>query len=184
MAKALLVVDAQLDFMPGGSLVVPGGNEIIPFVNTARLGFDHVIFSKDEHPEDHCSFKEKGGPWPKHCVIGSPGACLHQDLMISKNDIFISKGIHQDVDSYSAFWDNEKKHNTKLKVTLSDRNVTLLFVCGLATDVCVKHTVLDAIHEGFKVILVKPACRAVNINPGDEENAINEMVNAGAGVVW
>ena len=153
--RALLVVDLQEDFCHGGALPVKGGDEVVSFVNGISCSYDLVVFTRDVHPKDHCSFRENGGMWPVHCVEGTEGAKLRKGLIVpgNRNDlhrpIFVKKGTFADVDSYSAFFDNDHKRSTGLTKKLRDLNVVSLDVVGLATDFCVKHTVLDAIAEGF-----------------------------------
>lgn len=173
--KALIVVDAQNDFMPGGALAVTDGDKIVPVIKAMRDKFDKVYYTMDSHPRNHCSFAPKG-PWPQHCVVGDPGWQIHEDLEVGGGaPNVVEKGGNPDVDSYSGFMDNDKQTKTGLGGILRDAGVTDIYVCGLATDYCVKATALDGITEGFKVFLVRDACRAVNVQPGDEEAAIKEM---------
>jgi len=181
--KALLIVDAQNDFMPGGALAVNEGDKIVPVINSIRNKFDLIIATQDWHPTGHCSFKEQGGIWPVHCVASSFGAQLHKDLIIKDDEKIIYKGINLDIDSYSGFFDNEKKYDTGLADFLKDNKVDDLYVCGLATDYCVKFTALDAITCGFKTTLIADACRGVEINTGDIQKSINEMRDAGVNVI-
>jgi len=172
--KALIVVDLQYDFMPGGSLPVPEGDKIYQQINTIRDSFDLVVFTSDWHPANHCSFKENGGIWPVHCVQYTEGAQIDKRV-IRNNDIVITKGVNQDVDSYSGFWDNERKHKTDLDSILLMRKIDTVYVCGLATDYCVKFTALDAKELGYNTYVITDACKGVNMNPGDVEKAIKEM---------
>jgi len=176
---ALIVVDVQNDFLPGGSLAVPNGNLIIPVINSIRDKFDLVVFTQDFHPDDHCSFKSNGGIWPAHCVMDSHGAEIASDVRMVENDHIIHKGNYQNVDSYSGFWDNERKHETDLNRILQEYNVRTAHICGLATDYCVKFTALDAKEAGYNVFLIEDACRGVNVNPGDVDRAIEEMKSKG-----
>ncbi|MEO8703620.1 MAG: bifunctional nicotinamidase/pyrazinamidase [Kofleriaceae bacterium] len=197
--RALILVDLQYDFLPGGALAVARGDETIA-VATRLLGrFDTVVATQDWHPRDHQSFaanhpgtqpgqlSELGGLpqvlWPVHCVQGSRGAELHDDLDRAAITAVFRKGIDPDVDSYSGFYDNGHKKATGLGDWLEQRKVTKLFVLGLATDYCVKFTVLDARTLGFDVTLVEDGCRGVNLAPGDDARAIAEMRAAGAAVV-
>lgn len=181
--KTLIVVDAQNDFMPGGTLPVTDSDKIVPEINEIRKEFDLVIFTKDWHPAKHCSFKENGGIWPVHCVQSTNGSALHRDLAIKPEDKIIMKGTDLTVDSYSAFYDNERKHKTELTDFLKSKGVKKVAIAGLATDYCVKFTALDAVSEGFQVALYLPACRGVDINPGDVNKALEEMRKAGVRII-
>lgn len=181
--KALLVVDTQNDFMPGGALAVTDGDKIVPIIKAIRDKFDKVYYTMDWHPTGHCSFAPNG-PWPVHCVQGGPGAQLHKDLGIDHSrevDKVFYKGFDIGIDSYSGFID-EKKNSTGLADKLRGDEVTDVYVCGLATDVCVKATAIDGVTEGFNIFLVKDACRAVNVQPGDGDAAIEAMKAAGVKV--
>lgn len=178
--NALIVVDAQYDFMPGGALPVPEGDKIIDKILAIKKDFDLVIFTQDWHPANHCSFKEQGGPWPAHCIQGTPGAALAEGLYDpTSGDILVTKGLNTDVDSYSGFWDNERKHETILNSILKEVGVDKVYICGLATNFCVKFTALDAVEAGYKTYLIPEACRGIDINPGDVDNAIQEMQSKG-----
>jgi nicotinamidase/pyrazinamidase len=177
--NALIIIDIQYDFMPGGALAVKDGDLLAEPILTIRDTFNLVVFTQDWHPANHCSFKENGGVWPRHCVQNSTGAQIDKRI-IRPGDNIIQKGVHQDVDSYSGFWDNNRKHATELDVFLKNRGVDTVYVCGLATDYCVKFTVLDAVEAGYRVFLVEDLCRGVNINPLDSKNAVEEMKAAGA----
>jgi nicotinamidase/pyrazinamidase len=180
--KALIIVDVQYDFMPGGALAVKEGDKLSDPILKIRNTFDLVVFTQDWHPQNHCSFKQNGGIWPAHCVQNSNGAEIDRRLL-RPNDTVVRKGIHQDVDSYSGFWDNERKHETGLDGLLKSNQVDTIYVCGLATDYCVKFTALDGVDAGFKVYLVQDACRGVNINPEDSRNAIMEMERKGIVII-
>ncbi len=176
---ALIVVDVQRDFMPGGALPVPKGDEVVPPLNVlisyfAERGFT-VIYTRDWHPPDHISFKQRGGPWPPHCVQGSEGAEFHPDLAVPEGAVIVSKATDRDKDAYSGF------EGTNLKEILEKRGVRRLFVGGVATEYCVRATVLDALKLGFEVFVVEDAVRG--IDPSDEERAKNEMVREGAVLV-
>lgn len=182
--SALLVVDAQNDFFPGGALAVPNGNEIIRPLNSmiefavTRDGW-HVYGSRDWHPADHCSFKEFGGQWPSHCVQNTHGAELHSDLII-KPALLISKGYSRDEEAYSLFAGAYIRHNDwPISAPTLLRPFRELYVAGLATDYCVKATCLDGVKLGFRVYLLTDACRAVNLKPTDEADALQEMWQAG-----
>lgn len=180
MSRALLIVDAQYDFMPGGALPVPKGDKIIEPIQTLikKFEYDHIFFTQDCHPADHCSFAEQGGPWPAHCVGGTEGMKIHKDLQ-QPIMITVMKGMDPNHDSYSGFYD-DGGHETPLKSILDANHVDELFICGLATEYCVKFTVMDALKEGFKVTLVHDACHGINMD--DEMDAIHEMIKAGAEV--
>lgn len=176
---ALIVVDMQKDFMPGGALPVPEGDSIIPRLNEyIKLFSDKglpVFFTRDWHPPDHISFREQGGLWPPHCVQGTEGARFHPDLYIPHDNRFIiSKGTSPDFDAYSGFQD------TVLDSLLKERGIKRVFVGGVATDYCVKNTVLGAINLGYQAFLIVDAIKGVDVNPGDSEKAIEEMLTASA----
>ncbi len=178
MAIALIVVDLQKDFCPGGALAVAQGDQTVPPCNALAAFCASqgalTVFSRDWHPQDHCSFAAQGGPWPPHCVAGSEGAQFHRDLALPPGALVIGKAASSGADAYSAF------EGTGLAEKLRSQGVTELWVCGLATDYCVKATVLDGLKEGFAVTVAADACRAVNVNPGDGERALEEMAAAGA----
>jgi nicotinamidase/pyrazinamidase len=186
VVDAFLIVDFQNDFTPGGALPVAEGDEIAKSINTLLDSFDLVIATRDWHCPDHGSFagvkvdseKWRGADppsiWPVHCVEGTPGAELHPDLEQEKVDVVIDKGQDPNSQGYSGFQD------TQLGRLLRERGVDHLFVAGLATDYCVKNTVLDARHEGFDVTVVEDAVRGVEVEPGDSERALEEMERAGA----
>ncbi|RMH31902.1 MAG: bifunctional nicotinamidase/pyrazinamidase [Nitrospirae bacterium] len=176
--SALLLVDLQNDFFPGGALGVPQADTIIPIVN-AYIRFFHanglpIFATRDWHPPHHCSFQERNGPWPPHCVQGSLGAQFHPQLIMPPGTIVISKGTDPDRDAYSGF------QGTSLAEHLEDLQIRRLYVLGLATDVCVKHTVLDARKLGFDVVVLQDATKGVNIHPDDSARALQEMADAGA----
>ena len=175
---ALLIVDVQNDFLPGGRLAVPDGDAVIAPLNAWIERFEQqglpVIATRDWHPADHCSFQPQGGPWPVHCVAGTPGAEFAPNLHLPGNAWIISKATRPDREAYSGF------QGTGLATRLRESGVRRLFIGGLATDYCVLNTVKDALKEGFTVFLLKDAIRAVNVKPGDGERAIEEMIAAGA----
>jgi nicotinamidase/pyrazinamidase len=175
---ALLAVDVQNDFLPGGALAVPDGDAVVPVLNRYIQAFaDHdlpVFLSRDWHPENHCSFKEQGGPWPPHCVAGSPGAAFASDLVYPTGSTVVDKAQTPEREAYSDF------DETDLARDLRERGVERVFVGGLATDYCVLYTVKDALSHGFEVFLLMDAIRAVNVEPGDGERAIEEMQDLGA----
>lgn len=176
--SALVAVDLQNDFFPGGALGVQGADKIIPLINKCiqlfhTLGFP-VVATRDWHPPGHCSFNEQGGAWPVHCIQGSRGAQLHSDLVMPPGTMVISKGTDPKKDAYSGF------EGTSLGDRFEDLGVKTLFVLGLATDYCVKHTVLDACKKGFQVVVIKDAIRGVEAQIGDSEKALHDMCLSGA----
>ena len=183
---ALILVDVQNDFCPGGALAVQNGDEVVPVLNRYIARFLDVglpIFAtRDWHPVKTSHFKAYGGIWPVHCVQGTHGAEFHPDLKLAPEITIVSAGMAPDEDGYSGFLGRDST-GTLLAVLLRDRGVERLFVGGLATDYCVKHTVLDGIQQGFQVVLIGDAVRGVNLNPDDSEQAIKEMSAAGAIVV-
>ena len=181
MKTALIIVDVQNDFCPGGALPVPCGDQVVPVLNRLLIKVKQVnmlvIATRDWHPEDHCSFKSQGGPWPAHCVAGTPGADFHHILYRAYIDHVVSKATARDRETYSGF------RGTGLAELLRVLGVSKVIIGGLATDYCVKATALDARRNGFRVYLILDACRAVNINPGDGDKAVEEMKAAGVQVV-
>ena len=175
---ALVIVDVQRDFLPGGALAVPRGDEVVPVLNGyIRLFRDKglpIIATRDWHPPNHCSFKEQGGPWPPHCVQGTPGAQFAPGLELPRDVIIISKATRPQEEAYSGF------EGTDMDEKLKALGVKRLFVGGLATDYCVLGTVKDALKLGYRVYLLLDAIRAVDVNPGDGERAIEEMKSLGA----
>ena len=176
---ALLIVDVQNDFLPGGSLAVAEGNQVVAVLNDYLAAFLKqglpIYATRDWHTSDHCSFQAQGGPWPPHCVAGSQGAEFAPGLQLPEGEFtVISKGTHRDRDAYSGF------EGTDLAVRLRDVGVRRLFIGGLATDYCVLNTVRDALREGFAVLLLEDASRAVNVQPDDGARAIAEMRERGA----
>ncbi|MEX2142256.1 MAG: nicotinamidase [Pirellulales bacterium] len=174
---ALILVDVQNDFCPGGALPVNEGDEIVPVLNrwieAAKKARAKIVASRDWHPPDHVSFRPRGGPWPVHCVQNTPGAELHPDLKLPARTSVVSKGTDPDRDSYSAF------DGTRLGRNLKRRGVHRVWVGGLALDVCVRATVLDALKAGFEVHLIKAGTRAVNVGESDGQRALREMQTAG-----
>ena len=171
---AFLIVDPQIDFCPGGALPVAGADRIFGAVNELTRPFQLVVASRDWHPADHISFAERGGPWPPHCVAGTPGADFHPLLEAAAIHRVVDKGADSGLEAYSAF------SGTDLEPWLRAQGVERLFVAGLATDYCVKNSVLDALQAGFEVVVVSDAIAAVEANPGDEAEAIAAMRRAGA----
>ena len=178
MSRALVIVDFQNDFCPGGALAVPDGDAIAPWLNdlAASGEYDLVVATRDWHPPDHGSFAEHGGPWPVHCVAGTPGAELHHALDPTPLDAVVDKGQARDTEGYSGF------EGTGLAGLLRDRGVDHVTVVGLATDYCVKNTALDALREGFSVTVDSTATRGVDLELGDSERALAEVRTAGASV--
>ncbi len=174
---ALLIVDPQVDFCPGGALAVPAGDRIFPAVNHASAGLPLVVASRDWHPANHCSYSAQGGIWPVHCQAETPGAQFHPALDTSTIDHVVSKGTEPAVEAYSAF------DGTGLAGWLRERGVKRLLVGGLATDYCVKASVLAARREGFDVAVLEDAVGAIDVEPGDGVRALAEMVAAGAQLV-
>jgi nicotinamidase/pyrazinamidase len=183
---ALIVVDVQNDFCPGGALGVQNGDEIVPILNryidkfrTAGLP---VIATRDWHPQKTSHFKSYGGIWPVHCVQATPGAAFHADLRLGKDVIVISKGTAADEDAYSAF-QAKSDRGRSLAEMLRGLGVRRIFVGGLATDYCVKQTALDALAQGYEVVVLRDAIRGVNLNADDSEKALGDMRAAGAAML-
>lgn len=175
---ALIIVDVQNDFLPGGALSVNDGDAVIPVINKYLRVFTTnelpIFATRDWHPAGHCSFVDNGGPWPKHCVANSLGAQFAEELALPDDVTIVHKGTDVDKDAYSGFQD------TDLADQLHAHGVKRVFVGGLATDYCVLNTVNDALAEGFDVVLLMCAIRAVNVNPGDGDRAIESMLGQGA----
>ncbi len=197
-SSALIIVDMQNDFMPWGALPVKDANLIISIILKLAEHFNHIIATQDWHPEDHISFAlnhgkkpgeiievhhEKQVLWPAHCVQNTLGADLAPPLKKLKIEKIFYKGSNSFIDSYSAFFDNAKKKSTGLGEFLRSTKIKELFFAGVATDYCVKYSVLDAIELGFSVSVIKNACKGINLQPGDEEKAFEEMKAAGAKLV-
>jgi|DewCreStandDraft_5_1066085.scaffolds.fasta_scaffold00111_15 nicotinamidase/pyrazinamidase len=183
--EALIIVDVQNDFCPGGALPVPEGDKVVPVLNEyirRMKARGAVIFaSRDWHPQQTKHFKEFGGVWPPHCVQGTKGAEFHPELRLPEDAVVISKGMDPEQDAYSAF-QAVTPEGTPLAEALRRLGVKHVYVGGLATDYCVKATTLDALKAGFKATLLVDASRGVNVRPHDSEEAIEEMVRAGADV--
>jgi len=175
---ALLIVDVQNDFLPDGALAVPDGAAVIPALNRYIGHFRQrglpVIATRDWHPANHCSFREQGGPWPAHCVAGTPGAEFSSALHLPADTRIVSKAEQPEKDAYSGF------DGTALHDTLQEAGVSRLFIGGLATDYCVLSTVQDALRLGYRVFLLADAVRAVDANEGDGMRAMADMRAAGA----
>lgn len=180
--SALILVDIQNDFCPGGALAVSEGDRIVPIVNRLMSKLPLVISTQDWHPADHVSFKARGGPWPPHCVQGSRGAALHPDLKTDTIAHYFRKASAPDKDDYSEFAGSDEKGRT-LHEVLGAYGVKKLYVVGLATDYCVRETVLDGLKLGYEVYAVTDAMRGVNVNPLDDKRALQEMESSGAHLV-
>ncbi|AFR36313.1 bifunctional nicotinamidase/pyrazinamidase [Riemerella anatipestifer] len=200
MKKALIVVDVQNDFCEGGALAVPNANEIIPYINLLieENQYDKIIFTQDWHPANHKSFASNNGKkvgetislngvpqfmWPDHCVENSFGAEFHKDLDTSKVDYIVKKGKNPEIDSYSAFQDNNHFMKTGLADYLKENDIQLVEIVGLALDYCVKYTCLDAVKEGFLTCLHFNGTRAVNVKPENGRDAIYEMLENGVTIL-
>lgn len=181
--SALLIVDVQNDFCPGGSLPVAGGDEVVPVLNGYATLFTAkglpVFASRDWHPADSAHFRVNGGLWPVHCVRGSAGARFHPGLELPEGVVVVSKGMARDDEGYSSF-DGVDENGTPLADRLHEEGVERIYVGGLATDYCVKQTVLDGLAGGFAVTVLVDAVRGVDLEPGDADEAVMEMVKAGA----
>ena len=193
MTHALIVIDVQNDFCPGGALAVPEGDQIVPGINALMEGFDAVILTQDWHPAGHSSFASSHGAapmtltempygpqvlWPDHCVQGSKGAGLHKDLMTDRADLIIRKGYNPAIDSYSAFFENDKTTPTGLEGYLRTRGIDRLTMVGLATDFCVNYSAVDAARLGFTVTVRQDLCRAIDFD-GSLAAAVEGMRSAG-----
>lgn len=183
--SALLIEDVQNDFCSGGALAVPGGDEVVPVLNRyIELFLEKglpVFASRDWHPEESSHFSAHGGIWPVHCVQGSEGARFHPALKLPDTVVVISKGMDPAADGFSSF-EAICERGLSFSASLAERGVSHIFIGGLATDYCVKYTVLEALRSGYSVTLLIDAVRGVDLQPGDAETAIREMVLAGAGV--
>ena len=199
MNSALLIIDMQRDFMPGGALSVPNGDLIIPKINRLMKAFPLVVATKDFHPKGHVSFssshpgkkigesiKVSGSKqilWPEHCMQDSKGSDFAQELDTAHIHHVVTKGTCIDIDSYSAFFDNAHNRSTGLGEYFKSRGITQLFVCGVATDYCVLFSVLDALALGFSVFVMEDVCRAVDLQLGDEQKAYDTMQQKGARII-
>jgi nicotinamidase/pyrazinamidase len=190
---ALLVIDMQMDFLPGGALAVPDGNAILPGINTLAARFDHVILTQDWHPRNHISFASTHGKrpftdtieasyglqtlWPDHCVQGTHGADIHPDLHTPRAELILRKGFRRDIDSYSAFTENDGTTPTGLAGYLRERGLSRLYFVGLAYDFCVGFSALAAVRRGFEAIVVEDLSRAVNL-PGTVDSTNDAFASA------
>jgi len=176
MSEALLIIDFQNDFTSGGALEVPEGDEITEPVKALADRFEIVMATRDWHPPDHASFETQGGPWPVHCVRGTPGAEFHPAMDEVALDEVVDVGREREDEGYSGF------ERSELANLLRERGVDKVYVTGLATDYCVRASAIDACREGFDTTVVEDAIRAVNVDPDDGERAIADMKQAGAKV--
>jgi nicotinamidase/pyrazinamidase len=198
MDKVLLIVDIQNDFLPGGALPVPRGEEVIAVINKVQKAFSCILATKDWHPSNHVSFasqhQKKPGDiievmglkqelWPEHCIQGTYGAEFAPTLQTEKIERLFCKGIDPNIDSYSAFFDNAHLRSTGLEFYLRKSGVAEFYIAGLATDFCVKYSVLDAIELGFKVHVIEDGCRGIDLKPGDSKKAIETMQAVGADII-
>ncbi len=193
MTSALIVIDVQNDFCPGGNLAVAGGDEVVGPINAMMAAFDAVILTQDWHPADHLSFASNHNAepmsttempygtqvlWPDHCIQGTNGAAFHSDLDQNRADLIIRKGYNPKIDSYSAFFENDQTTKTGLAGYLRDRGITELTFAGLALDFCVGWSALDAVKEGFAASVQIDACRAIDFD-GSVDRILTEMKSAG-----
>ena len=190
----LLVVDVQNDFCPGGALAVPDGDAVVPVINDLAKRFAHVAMTQDWHPAGHQSFASSHAGknpfeiitvaygdqvlWPDHCVQGSEGAAFHSDLELTASELVIRKGFRKEIDSYSAFFENDQKTPTGLGGYLKERGIKRVFACGLATDFCVNFSCVDAAKLGFETCIIEDACRAIDME-GSLAAAKTAMLDAG-----
>jgi nicotinamidase/pyrazinamidase len=198
-ARALLVVDVQNDFCPGGSLAVEEGDHVVEVINRLMPLFERVVATQDWHPKDHVSFASSHPGkkvldivdsdgiqqvlWPDHCVQGTPGAELFSRLEIGRIELVLRKGLRRRLDSYSAFFENDHVTDTGLRYYLAGLGIREIFLCGLATDYCVRSSAVDARRLGFEVSVVRDACRGVDFPQGSVEKALAEMKAAGVRLV-
>ncbi len=193
--NALIVVDTQNDFCPGGSLAVPDGDKVVPVINKLAETFEQIIHTQDWHPAGHHSFASSHSGkepfdqiempygrqvlWPDHCIQGSRGAEFHPDLDTNRSQLILRKGFRKEIDSYSGFYENDHKTVTGLAGYLNERGIKTLYITGLAADFCVKWTALDACKEGFRVHVIEDAVRGLDVD-GSLDQAWKEMIQAGA----
>ena len=194
----LLIVDVQNDFCPGGALAVPEGDSVVPVINRIAPGFGHVVLTQDWHPPGHQSFASSHpgrqpfetievayGPqtlWPDHCVQGTPGADFHADLETARAEMIIRKGYRAEIDSYSAFFENDHRTATGLRGYLRDRGLGRAFLCGLATDYCVAYSAVDATKGDLELVVIEDACRGIDLE-GSLAAAREAMVQAGVRLI-
>lgn len=194
VSDALLVIDVQNDFCPGGALAVPEGDIVVPVINRLMPAFGAVVLTQDWHSPDHASFASAHADaepfstiempygqqvlWPDHCVQGSAGAAFHPDLDTARAQLIVRKGMDPRIDSYSALFENDRRTSTGLTGWLRDKGITRVFCAGLATDFCVFYSAVDARRQGFRVVVIEDACRAIDLD-GSLAKARNAMVAAG-----
>lgn len=192
--RALLIIDVQNDFCPGGSLAVPNGDQVIPVINSLIPHFDHVLQTQDWHTPGHLSFassNEQKNPfetiktdygdqvlWPDHCVQGSEGAEFHPDLNTTQSELILRKGFRREIDSYSAFFENDHETMTGLTAYLHERNIDTLYLAGLATDFCVKWSAIDGAKQGFNIYVIEDAVKGIDLE-GSVDAAWREMKENG-----
>ena len=197
--NSLIVVDLQRDFCPGGALAVAEGDAIVPVIDRILPAFDCVVATQDWHPVNHLSFAanhagaqvgdiiELGGLpqvlWPVHCVQNTSGAAFHRGFDISGLDAVFQKGVDPQIDSYSGFFDNGRNRSTGMGDYLNQRGIGTVYVCGLATDYCVKATAIDALSLGFETFVLSDACRGVNLQSGDDARALAQIAEAGGKII-
>ena len=197
--NALIVIDVQNDFCPGGALAVERGDEIVPLINSIMDRFYRVVATQDWHPRDQVSFASNHQGknvfdvitingieqtlWPDHCVAGTQGACLHPDMREEPIDLIIRKGTNPGIDSYSAFMENDKKTATGLEGFLRFLDIKELFLCGLATDFCVFYSAMDAARAGFDTTVLIDACRGIDMPENNVNMALDSMRNAGVKII-
>ena len=190
----LLVIDPQVDFCPGGALAVTDGDAVMPLINHVAQRFEHVIVTQDWHPEGHSSFASSHAGrrpyetiampygeqtlWPDHCVQGSAGAEFHPALELTKVELILRKGFHAEIDSYSAFYENDRRTPTGLAGYLRERGLKRIFLAGLAYDFCVRYSAVDAVRAGFTAVVLEDACRAIGLNDSVDA-ARREFAEAG-----
>lgn len=195
---ALLVIDVQNDFCPGGKLAVPQGDAVVPLINELIGAFEHVILTQDWHPENHHSFASSHAGkdpfdtaemdygtqilWPDHCIQDTEGAQFHPQLRVERAEMIIRKGFRSEIDSYSAFFENDHETPTGLAGYLLERGITSLYLAGLATDFCVHWSAVDGRKRGFEVCVIEDACRAIDTN-GSLEHALQQIRNSGARLI-
>lgn len=195
---ALIVVDIQNDFLPGGSLAVNRGNEVIPTINRlVKMPFSTIVATKDWHPANHISFASRHGKhpgehievngtdqilWPDHCVQGTTGSCFAPELATDKFTRIFYKGSDKEIDSYSTFF-NKQSSPTGLDAYLKEKGIKRVYLAGLTTEYCVKYSALDAINLDYEVFVIEDACKGVNLNPEDEKNALAEMQREGVQLI-
>jgi nicotinamidase/pyrazinamidase len=197
--RVLLIIDVQNDFCPGGSLAVDDGDAVVPVINRLMPSFERIIATQDWHPTDHVSFASSHPGrkpldvvdaegvaqvlWPDHCVQATRGADFHLRLAVGRIELVLRKGIRRSLDSYSAFFENDHRTDTGLRFYLKGLGAREIFICGLATDYCVLASALDARRLGFKVSVIRDACRGVDAPPGNVDRALAEMRKAGVKII-